>query len=225
VSEAVAAMPSPAFELVVLDLDGPVLDVRARYRAVHERLVVLLGLTPAVAARDFWEAKRSRTPLPALLGLREDHPSVRAYREGWLRLIEDDAQLALDAVQPGAREALGAIPAGVRKALVSMRTNRDGAAATLDRLALTACFDEIVWVAHSEGDKAAGVQGVVRQTEAKRVLVVGDTEVDLAAARAGGHRFVGVECGIRSREALSAMGVEHIACDLAAALAPLRSST
>lgn len=221
---------------LLLDLDGPLLDVRARYVAVHEQLVTTLGLGGSPAAA-YWEAKRERTPLATLLRVAPDDPRLAAYREGWSRTIESDAMLALDTVQPDALRTLAALPRTVRRTLVSMRTNVAGAAATLDRVGLRTHLDDVIWVPHADGDKIAAYRralaghvppaappaaGTARSARiGATTAAIGDTEVDCDAARATGVRFVGVSCGIRTAARLRAAGATEVVGDLAAACALL----
>jgi phosphoglycolate phosphatase-like HAD superfamily hydrolase len=207
--------------LLVLDLDGPILDVRTRYQAAHERaLAEAFGAAPRLSWEDFWYCKRERRSLETLLRMEgvEVDARVERYKRSWLAWIEADELLALDKIQPDAREAVMALHRSVGRALVSMRSRPEGAAQTLARLNVRDLFDSVIFVSHAIKSKAPAFRTLLGDRQPCRAAAVGDTEVDYQAAEDVGISFVGVSCGIRSEAQLREAGASVIARDLAEAI-------
>jgi phosphoglycolate phosphatase-like HAD superfamily hydrolase len=200
--------------LVLIDLDGPVLDVRERYFACHR--CATHGLKAPALDRDaYWEAKRRRVPVAELLGVPEASEEAERYRERWLAAIESDELLRLDTVQPGAREALVRLAAVPARVVVSLRTNAAGAHATLERLDLAGRFTGIELVPHAAGSKEPVFRAHAAGVDPREVAVVGDTEHDVLPARALGLRAIAVGCGIRTPAYLASLGASAVVATLA----------
>lgn len=209
---------------VYLDLDGPVLDVAARYYAVHCHLCASLEL-PSGEPGPFWAAKRARTPLPALLAT-DDAARLERYRAGWAALIESEEFLALDQLQPGALPALAQLSAHCRVVIVTLRQNGDCVRAEIARLVppgqVSAVHVGSPLAACGEAVKAA----LIREDRGERaaLAMIGDTEVDLRAGKAVGLRTIAVLSGIRCEALLRSEGPDAIVADLGAAVAALLES-
>ena len=214
-------MTSTDGRTVYLDLDGPVLDVSARYYAVHRHLCASASLDGGELAR-FWAAKRERVLLAALLAT-EDPEQIRRYREAWTALIETDEYLALDRLQPGAHEAVARLGERFRVVIVTLRQDEERVRQEIARLVpqghihaircgspLLPCGEEV---------KA----GLFREDMAhhKAVAAIGDTEIDIRAGKAAGLRTVAVLNGIRCERLLLHEQPDLIVGDLGEAVSAL----
>jgi phosphoglycolate phosphatase len=200
--------------VLLLDLDGPILDVRARYYAAHQHASEGLADVGMIDPEPFWRAKRERMPITELLGVPAGHASVARYQARWREVIETDPLLSLDTLQPGAVDALQRLRPLPQRVLVTVRTAAAGARATLERLQLTSFFTHIEIVPHAVGSKAPAFRtwGTVQAPRA--TLVIGDTEIDIEAAHAVGFPAIAVSCGMRTAEFLSTLDPVAVVPDL-----------
>jgi phosphoglycolate phosphatase len=199
--------------ILLLDLDGPILDVRRRYYAAHRRAAEGLPEVRMLDAQAYWAAKRRRAPLAEVLGVPADDPAVARYRVCWLEVIEADDLLALDGVQPRAVEALERLRVFPERVVVTLRTSEGGVRATLERLDLLPLVTAVEVVSHAAGSKRSAFArrgaGAVAAT-----VAIGDTEVDIEAAQHAGFPVIAVSCGIRSGAVLSTLGATAVVPDL-----------
>lgn len=208
---------------VVLDLDGPVLETRRRHHEVYRDVLGALGGRPLPLAR-YWRLKRAGAPAAAVLEATGDARLAPRFRPAWEREIEAPGRLALDAVQPGARGAIAALRArGARVVIVTLRSNPGGLAAQLAALGLDREADRVLAVPHAEGP---GPEGKVRHLRAalpglaaRDAIWIGDSEVDVSAARLLGCAVVAVACGVRDAPFLGRLRPDAIVPNLARALA------
>jgi phosphoglycolate phosphatase-like HAD superfamily hydrolase len=199
-------------ETVYCDLDGPLLDTQLRQFRCYEEILHTLGFA-AMDCNRYWTMKRDRRALHEQLAVTGAEPAGAEFRTRWLERIESPDLLALDSVHAGAAERLESWRRrGIRIVVVSLRQNREGALQQLETLALAPLIDLTLIVPHARGasGKAAAVRESVADFDPRQSLWIGDTEVDVAAARDAGCAMWGVGCGIRTVEYLSAMGADRV---------------
>lgn len=208
---------TPSRRVVLVDLDGPVLDVRQRYFAAYREACEGMPVRLADSA-SFWSAKRRRMANADLLQLPPGEPLLREYEQRWRRCIERDDLLELDCLQPRARESLHRLRLIPRRVLVTMRTNDPGVRATLRRLEVLECFTDVAVVPHAAGSKLQAFRQYGSTEAPQQTVVIGDSEVDVEPARSLGFHTLAVACGIRTPELLESAGAHTIVPDLAAAV-------
>ncbi len=188
-----------------LDLDGPILDVRERYYAVHQALV---GSAASRLSLDaFWDLKRDQTPIRDLLtqcGMPAE--AAGSYSLGWRDQIEAECWLELDRIFDGIDVLLRHWQASHRLILVTLRQRPDLVRNQLDRLKLTPRFETILTTTPMEGPGWESKAKLIRSHSGFRqgAWVVGDTEIDIRAGKLVGLKTVGVLTGIRNRRRLEA---------------------
>jgi phosphoglycolate phosphatase-like HAD superfamily hydrolase len=190
--------------IVVVDLDGPILDTRRRHHACYAHILGEIGCAP-LDLKTYWRLKRRRTGVEQVLARsRCVATSPSGFERRWLRLIEQPSFLAFDVVQPGALETLrGWNELGFHLVLASMRRNRKSAREQVRKLGIAEMFQSIRFSSPDSGPrgKAASVTSVIPRDSSDKVWV-GDTEADVMAAKIAGFRSIAVSCGIRSRRLL-----------------------
>lgn len=192
---------------MIIDLDGPILNVVPRYWAAHEEALVATGAKPLVAnVHEFWSAKRRAEPVVA-----PEHAT--AYTSLLQAIIERDDLLRLDRLQPASLVALGVLAARSPTVVLSLRTNQPGALAAVERLGITAVVP-VFFVAHGSDGKVARARALAAAHCGGVLAVIGDSEADAAAARALGAPFWAVTCGIREEARLRAEGAVRVAASL-----------
>lgn len=211
-------------DTVIIDLDGPVLDGQIRHFACYRDILVEHGFTPLPQAR-YWEMKRNRINRREQLAATGADSLYAEFLDAWLSRIETEPYLSLDRVHQGVAERLDDWRrSGIRLLLVTMRHNRRTLAWQLDTLDLRRRFDVVLAVNPTEpdADKAAAVRPYLDTASPDRVLWIGDTEIDIVAARRVGAAACAVTCGLRTQEYLASLGPDFLVRSVTAT--PLEAS-
>jgi len=201
--------------VVVLDLDGTLLDTRWRHHRVYADIVTQLG-GQAAPLPQFWAAKRRGAPWSALLaeafGPQRRGELSAAFLEAFARQIEAEPMLTLDRLQPGARTAISRLAgAGHDAILVTARHQGEALKRQLEALSLSDCFASVVATAGSPKHLSLGAAG-------RLVHWIGDTEEDLTSARMLGVDATLVANGIRNRRVLAQLNPERIVSSVGVAV-------
>jgi phosphoglycolate phosphatase-like HAD superfamily hydrolase len=200
---------------IFLDLDGPLLDVLPRYHRLHADVVRWRHGRPLDAA-EYWQAKRQRVSETRILertGL--DAPAIRQAAARRLRWIESPRYLSLDRTWPWTQESLEALSCFGPLVLVTLRRRRDRLLWQLRHLGLRDRFHRIV---SGPGDASVEAKAPLLRSAGVPIppgsVLVGDTEVDVASAKALGLGTVALSCGIRCADALAAWQPDVLVDDL-----------
>lgn len=207
--------------VAIVDLDGPLLDGRQRHYACYSTILTEHGARPLELTR-YWDLKRSRADRRVQLAASGAEDLYDVFLTEWLDRIEAPPMLALDRVQPGAIETLARWR--VAGAFLVLATHRRDPAALwsqLDETGLSELLDEVVPSPPTggAGGKAKSVISRLGRRPHSGVWV-GDTEVDVAAARHLGLPAWAVACGLRSEQLLRAAEPDLLAADLASLPVP-----
>jgi phosphoglycolate phosphatase len=215
------------FDHVAFDLDGTLVDSRADLAASVNHVLRTMRL-PELAPETLYRyvGEGARVLVERALG------PTRAQRvdEGFALFMEYYGAHLLDATRPypGLVDVLDA--AAARGVALSVLTNKPIAfsRSILDGLGIT---PRLVGVIGSDSlpvrkPDPAGLDALraLSNTSRERTLLVGDSNIDVATARAGGVAFCGVGWGL-SPEALVAAGPERIVDDAAELLAVIERGT
>lgn len=197
---------------VILDLDGPLLDGRARHYACYREILEEHGMTPLLPA-PYWDLKRGGAGSRAQLAASGAESIHQAFVKSWLDRIELPRLLALDRLQPGVLEKLESWRRrGLRLVLATHRRNRASLLEQLNHLGLTA-FQRIVVC---EGPKAEKVRDDCPELVSNRCVWIGDTEDDIEAGRVLGCTVWAVTCGLRTERFLAGLRPDHLVEDIRA---------
>jgi phosphoglycolate phosphatase len=197
------------------DLDGPLLDVRARYHGVYAAIAGELGVD-ALGREEYWAAKRRRLPLEKFFpGFPAGARLQQLYRERWLAGIEAPEWLSMDTLVPGAEECLRTLGRSHPLYLVTLRRQTAALDGQLKSLGLCPYFREVFsgWAQGAAAPrlKASWMRPLL---SAGAAALVGDSEVDMQAAASLGMRAIGVSFGIREAGELLALGAERVVAEL-----------
>lgn len=201
-----------AYEHVAFDLDGTLVDSRADLAATLNHVLLTLGLPPIEPSTMFrYIGQGARALLERAMGIQHRDLVPRGVE----LFMERYAGHLLDATRPypGIPEALAALSAlGVA---LSVLTNKPVA---MSRIVLEGLDLMSYFVAVLGGDSLsarkpdpAGLKHLrtLTGTPQNRMLLVGDSEIDLQTARADGVGFCGVAWGL-TPEALAAAHPERM---------------
>ena len=207
----------PRFDVVLLDLDGTLLDTRRDLVASTNHVRATFGLPPLDAhAVERLVGHGARVLVERALGAER----ARVHEEGVRRFLEHYEEHCLDHTRPypGMAELVDSLSArGVRFAVITNKPER------LSRKILAGLGLVDGMVAVIGGDTfperkphPRGVEHVLERCAAdrSRALMVGDSAVDVETARAAGIAMCGVMWGF-DPESLRATKLELVAADAA----------
>lgn len=203
---------------LVLDLDGPLLDVKRRHYQCYSDIMREHEVEP-VSMNFYWEMKRNRMDFRQLLALSHAADLCDEFLSAWSQRIEIKEYLAMDMLQNRAKEILGDWKrSGMRLLLATMRTHPDTLHWQLGELGIAHFLDEVI-VAGGNQDgfgKAAGVKPHIDKKRLDEVVWIGDTEADVHAARLLKVKICALSCGLRNEAYLSSMLPDMMEPDLSA---------
>jgi phosphoglycolate phosphatase-like HAD superfamily hydrolase len=202
---------------VILDLDGPLLDGRYRHHACYQQILLEQGYVP-LALEEYWKMKCRRQDRRMQLAASGAEAIYDTFLQLWQERIETLPLLALDRLQAGAVEKLASWKLqGIRLVLATQRHNPATLAQQLADFGLDRFFDPVIVCDHAEGGtgKARRVRDNLADCADERRLWIGDTEVDIEAARALGCPIWAVCCGIRTEAYLQSLSPDFISWSVA----------
>lgn len=211
-------------DTLVLDLDGPLLEGKDRHYHCYSTILIEHGFAP-VDIGLYWEMKRNRVDRRKLLSMSGALSLYDRFLATWMERIETREYLALDRLQDGALSLLQAWKkAGIKLLLATMRNHPENLLWQLDQVGIRPCFDAILPVGSAPGSdgKAAKVGAALADSTARSVIWVGDTEVDIKAAKELRIPICALFCGLRTREYLASLEPDFIEPDLRAFAAKLQ---
>ncbi len=198
-----------------LDLDGTLLDIAPRYHRLHCDSVSRLGHTP-VGLEDYWEMKRNRVPETEILaGIGLTPEAAARSAAARVRAIESRRYLRLDRPWPWTLPVLEELARLAPLVLVTLRRHPDRLRWQLDHLGLASCF-ECILAGPETGAPEAKAKLIREQNFAhlEGSVLVGDTEVDIAAGRTLGLTTVALSCGLRTAARLAEGSPDGLLDDL-----------
>lgn len=208
---------------LVLDLDGPLLDGRSRHYCCYSDILTELGFQP-VPISEYWEDKRNAVNRADLLDRSGAGSVYSKFLQTWMDRIETREYLRLDRLQRDVIAVLSGWKTENRRLiLATLRNNPSNLTWQLEQLGLTPFFDEIL-ITGSDGNSSSKASLVrhALQCNLENAVWVGDTEVDIDAARELGIRICVVTCGLRSRAFLAKRMPDAIEDDLSSVAAKMR---
>ena len=189
-------------------------DIAPRHYRVYQKCVKALGGTP-LDKEEYWEMKRANVSWDKLLPLSSLSINEKdRYFKLFIDRIESQEELGADELFKDSLHTLDQLRANGNKLyLLSLRRN----AATLDwqikHLGIRHLFEKIL-SGHSDTKEGTLLKkaDIVRQTvdNPSEVIIIGDTEADIAAAQQLGATGIALMSGIRNEEFLSAMHPNHL---------------
>ena len=225
VLEPYPPMPNTASppRLVIFDVDGTLIDSQDFILAAMRRAFALAGHpAPSDAATlgivGLSLPQAMEVLAPGLPGDERDR-LVQLYKDSFLALREESGGEAVAPFYPGARAALERLDGAGYLLSIATGKARRGLDQMLDSHGLGALFTGTQTADDAPSKPHPGmVLNCLAATgvAAAEAVVVGDTEYDMAMARAAGARAVGVGWGYHSSERLRRGGAERIVGNFAA---------
>lgn len=193
------------------DLDGPILDISPKFYKIYCDIFSRFGY-PTISSADYWQQKRTRTPIPKIVELTAPADFAPAYIKERLAVIENPEYLAFDVVQPHILELLSRLRGKIPLILVTLRNKRKHLYWELEHFQLLPLFDAVLTKEDNHGDYQIKVELIEEYLQGRRAegLIIGDTESDVKAGEVLRIPSVAVTCGIRTKEYLQALNPTYI---------------
>ena len=188
----------------IFDLDGTLIDVRARYEKLYRDLIVGYDGT-ILPDEKYWHFKKNKMPeieIAILSGLNEDN--AYKYTQERLSLIECESYLSIDKVFFGVFELLNRLGQDSCY-LVTKRRNRDVLYKQLISLKILNLFSAIYAYDNFEHKKNSFeeiIQIHSRNYTKEKITVVSDSPNDIIDAKCVGANSIAVLSGLRAEHIL-----------------------
>lgn len=216
---------------IITDFDGPIMDVSERYYQVYKFCLTKISRPDQVVQQlskpEFWQLKRAQVP-ERQIGQQSGLDDVQAQEFARLRrqTVHSLPYLEYDTPIAGATETLERIQAlGIDLAVMTMRrtSELEEAFSRCDLGRFFApdrryCLSEDYVKTTDVADKPLLMQRAIAELPPAENWMVGDTEADIAAAKAHGLKVISVLTGIRDRTQLSQHQPDWVVTDLAEAV-------
>lgn len=195
---------------LIVELDGPVLDVQGAYWEALTTAAQELGLARPDPA-SFWRIVRGGKPISHAVVGAKPAQSAEFDRRFW-EVLEEDRCLNLATPHPGLPETMTALRKHTECTLVTVGRNRTGRQALLDKHAIGQHFMRMLGLA---ADKSRWKAQLVELADTDpRVVVAFSTPSLLAPISAAGFIAVGVGSGASTPQRLTQAGaalvVDHL---------------
>jgi len=188
----------------IVELEGVVLDVRARYWRAHSEAIQAVGFTGPTES-EFWRLLRSgATDAQIVRHGKERH--VREYRRLRDERIDSSELMELDEAQPDAAANLKLLKEFGTAPLVTLCRNREGINATLNRLDLWISFDRKEVLPESR-DRRPELLRELAGPGRPAMALAGTVPLALAANEAD-CRVVGMKTGLAYPKFMRQVGVD-----------------
>jgi len=191
---------------ILIDLDGTIVDVRARHYGVYSGTMAGMGREPLGAAQ-YWRGRRSgKSTQDLLVGFSQAERTH--FSRLWVGRVESLGSLGLDCLFPGAAAALTDLAAEFDLILVTLRRDHAALVHQLERLGIDRLFEGVL----SSGQRHVGGKHTLAGLGeiAAGGYVVGDTEADIDLAMRTRRRLICVANGVRTRRFLERQGATTI---------------
>ena len=193
---------------VFIDLDGTLVNIAPRHHRVYTFCVDYFGGKPLPIA-DYWSLKRRDARWSEVLALSGLDAAIEPeFLRLFIGRIESAEELLKDKLFPESLAALEELSRDNTLYLLSLRRNKEALNQEVNNLGIRRYFKEIL---SGHSDTKAGTLNkkaeVIRSTgvDTDSVIIIGDTEADVAAAQQLGVVSVALGSGVRNRKFLEAM--------------------
>lgn len=199
---------------IFVDFDGTLVDIAPRHCQLYENCVKALDGAP-LNKEEYWEMKRANVSWDKLLslsGLNVD--KKEEYLKLFIDQIESREKLSIDKLFTDSLRTLGQLRLNGNKLyLLSLRRHADALDWQIEHLGVRHFFERIL-SGHSDTKEGTLLKkaDIVRQTvdNPSEVVIIGDTEADIAAAQQLDATSIALMSGIRNKEFLSVLRPNYL---------------
>ncbi|TFC70747.1 HAD family hydrolase [Cryobacterium sp. TMS1-20-1] len=185
---------------IVFDLDGTLLDSKARLYELFQHLVP----SSLLSYKQYWELKGNKFTNQIILAERfaYDNEATAAFVKDWMQLIETPEFLALDSNFSGMHDALSRLREQADLYVCTARQDRAAALDQLERLGLLEYFGQVLVTEQRTTKETLIALHVEGRTDMDWML--GDTGKDVQAGKAMDMNTCAVLSGFMNASSLRA---------------------
>ena len=183
---------------IYLDLDGTLINIKNRHYMLYHDMCVKSGGKP-LSLEKYWDIRRGRGVWIEILKLSKISQSIEKFALDFSNDIESQKYLKHNELFDYTLPTLKKLTNQNNLYLVTLRQNKKNLLKELNTFGLTTFFKEIL----SSGDNKTNLISMTNFT--KNDIVVGDTEIDIFAAKELGLASIAVLSGIRNKEFLQTL--------------------
>lgn len=187
---------------LIFDLDGTLLDCRARHYAVYSEALNEMDYQPLSEA-DYWRHRRAGKGTFDLIRRLPDE-DARTFRLAWFNRIERRDYLAMDRPFGGVAPTLMEIARNNHVVLLTLRRDPEALTWQLEKMRLAAYFHEVISPCGNPPNRKSEL--VSNWYPMGETWVIGDSEADIDLASDLGARVLCVTSGVRSQDYLHSRG-------------------
>jgi phosphoglycolate phosphatase-like HAD superfamily hydrolase len=187
---------------IFIDLDGPIFDGRMRHYQCYCDILFSSGETFVLSLTDYWQRKRSKVDIVNILASTGTKISKCDYHELWMKNIESTKYLALDKLQPNAKETLEKWSIIYRLWLVTCRQYDTFLMSQLEDQGLKALFYQVLRCNIDDGNLSKYNQ--IKPFHFGPSVFIGDTEMDMESAAKLCMPSLAITSGLRDKAFLKA---------------------
>ena len=189
------------FDIIFLDLDGPILDGKFRHYQCYVDIVNKYG-GEVIGIDEYWGMKRERVPRDVILRKTAFGSTYQDYYSEWMSNIENPEYLKLDVLKPNVIETLKQwVTLSEQLILITMRQNMDHLVCQLKALEIYSLFDEVILCPPINNNTK---YDLLKNKKFSSAIFIGDTEEDSNTAKKLNIKMIGITNGLRNREHLEA---------------------
>lgn len=196
---------------IFFDLDGTLLDVSRRYYKTHIKASKKINKRP-LSFNRYWEEKRKKTPEWKILNLSSNNKLFKIYEKERINCLEKKSFLKFDQPFHWVYKLLALLKI-YNLYILTLRRNRINLKFQIKKFGLDNLFEETL----SEAPLSDPVSTKIKLLKKNKLkftdLLIGDTEVDIAAAKRLGIISVAVCSGIRNRNFLKQSNPDFLVKD------------
>ena len=208
---------------IFFDLDGTLLDVKARYLTLVRDLMQSLGIDPP-PLDDYWTWKRSGLSQHQLLERCGVVDGAEEFITRYVDAVEERRYLAMDRLWSGMDACLAALAEETPLFIVTLRRRRENLEWQLEELGIARHFEAVL----SESGEVSAAQTKASLIEAAghdagRDLMIGDSMGDIRGAQFLGLPTCAVTYGVHDEAHLATMSATYTVHTPGEVLATLRT--
>ena len=204
------------FKTIVFDLDGTLLEGKWRHYHCYANILQEHGFIP-IPLEQYWLMKRKRMDRKQQLACSGAEEIYQLFLQQWTSLIESKSYLLFDYLHRNVIDLLMLLErSGTRMILATMRHDKPNLLWQLEHLGLAHFFSDVVMVDNLDGtaNKADALCGLIEKQYISEYLWIGDTEIDVYAARQLGMKVAVLSSGLRTEEYLHSLQPDFLSVDL-----------
>jgi phosphoglycolate phosphatase-like HAD superfamily hydrolase len=208
---------------IFFDLDGTLLDVKARYLTLAADLMRSLGLDSQLPD-DYWAWKRSGLSQPQLLERCGVVDGAEEFITRYVEAVEERRYLAMDRLWSGMDECLALLAEETPLFIVTLRRRRENLECQLDELGIARHFEAVLCVpggVSAMKTKARLIDAAGH--DASTDLMIGDSMGDIRGAQSLDLATCAVTYGVHDEDHLAPLAARYTVRAPGEVLATLRA--